>query len=288
MRPVLLRSAGIVGLAGAIMAVVSGNALFVDLGGPDRPSLRPTIVDGPASAPVVIAASSGVAEPANDAIAALLPQFSEQETLPPREAQPETTASVIPAERTPPAKVPPVSPVAVSAAADAVEPPPSIEAAASKEEETTGEVSALWPKDSVECPVDWVAVTGSGDQQGASDNCRTIASLVQAVAGDPTTLRKALPEEMLDLVALAPTIPIPNASAAPESAEDASAPSEAEQQAVAEPEAAKSDPAPKPTPVRASRRAGWPAEPPPDCGSGKHAYWHFVQGHHGAKEWYCR
>ncbi len=70
MRPVLLKSAGIVGLAGAIMAVVSANALFVDPGGPPRDS-SPQIV-GPSivtPAPVVFAASPTVADAPEDTTA---------------------------------------------------------------------------------------------------------------------------------------------------------------------------------------------------------------------------
>jgi hypothetical protein len=32
----------------------------------------------------------------------------------------------------------------------------------------------------------------------------------------------------------------------------------------------------------------WPDEPPPNCGAGKRAKWHFVDRKAGTKEWYCR
>ncbi len=35
------------------------------------------------------------------------------------------------------------------------------------------------------------------------------------------------------------------------------------------------------------RRADWPDEPPPNCGT-LHAYWRFVDRKKGTKEWYCR
>ncbi len=163
MRPVLLKSAGIVGLAGAIMAVVSSNALFVDPGGPDRPSQHAASEDRSEPAPVVIVATTSAATdvaateitPAEIAPAEIAPAGApswqnapteaapaEAETtketvplqtastaavvLPPAESvQPETTASVIPAEPMPARPVPPPQ------AAEPAPGPPELPAAAS-------------------------------------------------------------------------------------------------------------------------------------------------------------
>ncbi len=315
MRPVLLKSAGIVGLAGAIMAVVSSNALFVDPGGPDRPSRHAASDDRNEQAPgVVIATTYAPTEiapaevaPAEVAPAEVAPTESAATNegvptestaavvLPPAEvSQPETTASVIPAEPRPARPVAP--PQAVEAAPAPVKSPPASEtpdapppdavaqspAAAGASEEaaadasakdSSGQVSALWPKDSVVCPRDWLVTPAADGSARKPAGCESIASVVQPEADNLQPLHAALPEKVLDLVALAPTIPVPGKDAEPSSAPEASA-------AAPEPE-------PKPMPVRASRASDWPAEPPPDCGD-KHAYWHFVKGHHGAKEWYCK
>jgi hypothetical protein len=312
MRPVLLKSAGIVGLAGAIMAVVSSNALFVDPGGPDRPSQHAAGEARNDPAPIVIAATSPTPEAAEaDQIATLLQTNVGAEARPTADAvQPETTASVVPAE---PRILPPVSqpvaeapappPAPSNAIADAPSaPPPPVETAAVPPppaapatvaltlataepvqpvadkgptvEDRGGPVSALWPKDSVECPRDWVAPTVEGNDAKPPAGCETIAALVQPDDNSAETLSKALPEKVLDLVALAPTIPVPK------SANPDATPSDTSANADAKPQ-------PKPTPVRANRASSWPGTPPPDCGD-KHAYWHFVQGHHGAKEWYCK
>jgi hypothetical protein len=297
MRPVLLKSAGIVGLAGAIMAVVSSNALLLDPGGPDR-SARPA-----SDAPTVIAASEPLVD--DDEIASLLPRLSAPEALPPAEdVQPETTASVIPAEPAatwpplaqpvPPSPAPVTTPLVateaeaipparelepapveqVVAAADAHEPMSAVDKDArrpvARAEAAKATDPTLWSEDSVECPRDWVAAP---DAEGAPAACETLASLV--TTADPPTLRKALPEAVLDLVALAPTIPIPTAGDEPDAEAKVSAP----------PAEAKRDV--KPKPVRANHRTSWPDEPPPNC-NGLHAYWRFTDRKAGTKEWYCR
>ncbi len=312
MRPVLLKSAGIVGLAGAIMAIVSSNALFVDPGGPDRPSQSAVGDDLNAPPPAMIVTTTSYRTGAAETETAPPPQVEEvaaAEVLPPAGvAQPETTASVIPAEPRPVSPPPPqvsepaASPVELQAAsatpdaptadvaeavamlspspvADDTAPrlapaPAPAELAAGPAEEARGQVSAYWPKDSIECPRDWVATPAADHGARAPDGCETIASLVGSNEGNLETLHNALSEDVLDLVAMAPAIPVPGATAPT----DASA---------AEQPASEPEPQPKPTPVRAKRNGSWPDGPPPDCGA-KHAYWHFIQGHHGAKEWYCK
>ncbi len=46
---------------------------------------------------------------------------------------------------------------------------------------------------------------------------------------------------------------------------------------------------PDPPPVRrvSNRSTSWPDQPPPNCGK-LHAYWHFKDRKAGTKEWYCR
>lgn len=298
MRPVLLKSAGIVGLAGAIMAVVSSNALFVDPGGPPRgqQSAAEEQQAGPSLTIVTVAPRTSDSVDPTGLAGVIVPPQGRAETLtPPAPAQqPETTASVSPPEPdAPPAPPQPVAtaavdsdaPAAVPAIAPAA-PEPAVAAADPVSEpvdevDQAGEVSVAaaskeaWPKDAVACPRDWVDVSES-DSPPSGVSCDTIAQIIQSESSTPP-LHKAFSEDVLDIVALAPTIPVasPNGDQ-PEA--------DAETQASAPP---KPEPRPKPTPVRASRRSDWPATPPPDCGS-KHAYWHFVDRKTGKKEWYCR
>jgi hypothetical protein len=309
MRPVLLKSAGIVGLAGAIMAVVSANALFVDPGGPPRDS-TPQIV-GPSivtPAPVVFAASPTVADAPEDTtavphvvttvpiavdepgdVAATTPIIQPEpveaepeaiETLPPVEpAAPEpavasgadeasaadATAEVASAPLEPPA-VAPVDPPATSDTVAAASPETSADQVAEGDSDDGGGAAAsssLWPEEAVECPRDWVKATTTGPSDGSATGCESIASLVrpETASDEENSLERALPADVLEQAVLAPPIPVPGSDA------------------EAKPEA-------KPKPVRTSRKNDWPAEPPPDCGD-KHAFWHFVEGHHGKKEWYC-
>jgi hypothetical protein len=140
---------------------------------------------------------------------------------------------------------------------------------------TDAEDSEAWSRDAVECPRDWVAVEGEAGPRPAG--CASLASLVtQSEPQALATLRKALPERVLDLTAMAPAIPVPaSAKGGPDAPEAV---------ASAEPDPA---PPPKRAAKASNRSASWPAEPPPDCGS-KHARWHYVQGHSGKKEWYCK
>ncbi len=299
MRPVLLKSAGIVGLAGAIMAVVSSNALFVDPGGPPRgPQSAAEEQQAEPSLTIVTVAphASDSIDPAGPAGVVVAPQGTAEILIPAAPTlQPETTASVGPAEPdTPPAPPQPVATAAAVAEAPAAAPviapaaPEPAVAAADQLGEPLDEVDqagqasvaatseAAWPKDAVACPRDWVDVSDS-DSPPSGVSCDTIAQLIQSEDSAPPPLHKALSEDVLDIVALAPTIPI----ASPNGDQSETG---AETQVSAPPKPA---PRPEPTPVRATRRSDWPAEPPPDCGS-KHAYWHFVDRKTGKKEWYCK
>jgi hypothetical protein len=45
---------------------------------------------------------------------------------------------------------------------------------------------------------------------------------------------------------------------------------------------------PHATRVSSNRNSSWPPEPPPNCAAGQHAKWRFVDRQAGTKEWYCR
>ena len=45
---------------------------------------------------------------------------------------------------------------------------------------------------------------------------------------------------------------------------------------------------PHATRVSSNRNSSWPPEPPPNCAAGQHAKWRFVDRRAGTKEWYCK
>jgi hypothetical protein len=305
-RPVLLKSAGIVGLAGAIMAVVSSNALFVDPGGPSRDRPKTAAEDLADPKPTVLASSLATSS-AEDPVRVIVLQTTVSPLPPVETPEPETTSSVTPAAsapaQLPPAETAPLTADAAmalpaetaSVAADASVVPPAAagpfvapvaaetQAVASADPireqpvapSTDESAPAAWPQEAVACPRDWVAVPGADGQPATGAACDTIAALVQT-GGEAPPLRKVPSEDVLDLVAVAPTMPVPGPGG------DANADATDTEKAVEQ-----TPQPPQPAPVRTSRRADWPSEPPPDCGA-LHAYWHFVDGHHGAKEWYCK
>lgn len=112
------------------------------------------------------------------------------------------------------------------------------------------------------CVRDWIAAEG-GEEPGA--DCVAIAALIPPVAEDAREALEAAAAEHAELLASLPRIP----QARPEPPPDF------------KPE--------KPRPQRVSaRRSDWPADPPPNCGAGKHAKWRFVDRAANTKEWYCR
>ena len=116
MRPILLKSAGLVGLAGVIMATVSGNVLFGDPGGPPRVQrATPAASASQSTAALVSIANAGtVVAPEDDTWIAVPPKLAEAD--PPRTtgsaAPPEfMTAQAAPKPRPSPAMLPvPVEP----------------------------------------------------------------------------------------------------------------------------------------------------------------------------------
>ncbi len=323
MRPILLKSAGIVGLAGAIMAVVSSNALFVDPGGPPRgEASAPAASEDSSAPPATVFAlanpSAGTAitprevtvvpivpqSPMAPQSVAAEPQAPAEDPVPDQSSGAAQTSAPTPTASAPTAIAPATTPaepvqtaavVAPQAAADTVasampaspaaDPPTRV---AEVDASTTatdpapsgpagGEARDPWTKAAMACPRDWVAVADTESSHDPSVDCPTIAALVeQAPSIDLRgSLAKALPPHVLDVTALAPAMPLPKAQAKSDAAQD-----------PATTEVAPA-PTPKPAPVKVSAHPNWPDAAPPDCGS-KHAYWRFVEGHHGKKEWYCK
>lgn len=272
MQPLLVRSAGIVGIAGAIMAVIASDTLFVDADDPARQPAPPvargdlagpqapvTLVRLPASAELV-APAAGIFEvnPARPN-----PPVEITPVEPAALAQP--AAAPAPVAQTDPAPVSAADATAAPAMA-AAPPPQSLSAppaqpsapAAAPPTEPQTETASLWPDAAVACPRDWVAVDGSNASGGPSAGCRDPASPESAaLADDQQALDQAALERASEMAALqfVPRIPLP-----------------------------RPDPPPATARRTTAKRANWPADPPPNCGT-KRAKWRYVSK---VPTWYCR
>ena len=272
MRPLLLRSAGVVGLAGMVIAVISNDALMGTGDArapapavwqePSEPELPVAAVIDPAELrasgePVAYADGAGI-EPAAPAPAMqiaplvfsaepIVGRLERTVFVPPAPAEhlrrlddaPQQTASIAP-------RATPVERVADALA--------TVEAMGAG---VQADAASLWAQAAVECPRDWLA-----DQAGASEHCDTIVALLPSAASPDVqaALHEAAEEHALALGSLGPRMP-------------------------------RARPEPPPNAIKkvsTRRRASdWPATPPPDCGT-LHAYWRFVDRKTGAKEWYCK
>jgi hypothetical protein len=293
LRQTLVAGVGVFGLAAGIMALISSNALLMEMraGGSERASgeevggivLSSTELAGydvVASSPAADAAVSPTT-PADDVIA---PAAMDDENAPAAAAvQPAEVAWLPDGDAVELAFVfqPPAS-AAASEASDlrfalrtagtfapaepevtAALPEPTIDAASTSVE--TAPVQAKEPDTAAateltECPRDWVDVPGMEIPTGS--DCQTLTALLRPSASvdELMALKEAASQEAEIIEAALPRLPKPR---------------------------------PEPTadmlPARrvASHRSDWPASPPPNCGS-QHAYWRFTNRKTGAKEWYCR
>lgn len=259
LAPILLRSAGIVGAAGIIMAIVGGGAFFSDTRrAPRERTVTPTILHEETAAvaesaadPVPVVAEALSAPPAG--------RFSDDEplayvppapaTTPAEPAAPRLASRADVDTRAAPAPAPPLTSVD-PARFEAVSPDPL-----AKPEDP------VWEEEAVACPRDWVQGAEAGPAGNVSADCETEAALAAAEAVSPALeakLGEAASEEAVEIVGFLARVPIP-----------------------------RPDPPPTPVRSRSSQPSSWPEEPPPDCGT-KHAYWHFVDRQNHIKEWYCR
>lgn len=271
MQPLLLRSAGVVGLAGAILAVISSDALFVGSeSGPEKQA-EPAIVQGTEvgaklgviaiRAPVpaeLVAPATGVFEKS------ALPDVAVDPTPAPTAA-----ADPVPAAKPDPVAEPGAAMAAAPAAADAppeAAPPPAAPTLAPAEISPAGsegaamtETASLWPEEAVACPRDWVAVDAAGQPAprpaDCSDDAAVPASADAALTEHPA-LNDAALERASEVAALQFVPRIPQARPDP----------------------------PPPSRRKAARRSNWPAGDPPNCGS-KRAKWRYVNK---TPTWYCR
>jgi hypothetical protein len=260
LQPVLLQSAGAVGLAATIMVVIAGTAQLGDRqAAPERLALAGT-VHKPAATPETVVAAASPADAADDPgprivgsipAAAPAPVAASPEPAPvpdPLVAKP--APRVIEQARTPastPAAAAAGALVAGSAQAPTAE-TPAVQA------------SAFWPKQAVDCPRDWKP--GGGLRPLGAGECGEVATA-------PSTSE----------VAMRPAAEEPSAPAAK------AAPTVAPKSRPAEAPAAKKTETKKASATKSTKTAQRPSDPAPNCGAGKRARWKFVEGE---PTWYCK
>ncbi len=285
--PILLRSAGIVGIAGVIMVITAGDALFNEprrtpraqsaglVQSPQGILRQETIVTGtiPAAAVSEAAeASSGVLDAAAPPVRARVPVMAPAEPEALLDGPAPESALV---EALPPSigNLTDIDAVRSSGRTDigvaAFSASGHIEDdAANAETKDDLPTASPWARVAVDCPRDWLHGADPDFAGELSADCKPKLVLVAAVpsldveeaSGEPAldeALETAAATEALTLAGFVARLPIPR---------------------------------PDPPPVqrvRSDRRADWPDAPPPNCGQ-LHAYWRFVDREKGIKEWYCR
>lgn len=267
LQPLLLRSAGVAGLVGVIMVLISSDALLV--GSDKQPPEQAASLMEPASLAqaqetIAVAGIAGSAQPLqtdgfvrNDAG----PAENVRDVAPPLTAPPEeVVAAAAPA---PPSPVDPA--VAAPAPPPIAEPNPTtgtVAAVPQPADATPVETGSPWAEEAMNCARDWMKVHGSGNAGDAAE-CREAAPLLPELAAletDQRALDEAAMLQASEMAGLqfAPRIPM-----------------------------ARPDPPPVRKKTARRANASWPADPPPNCGE-KHAYWRFVDRKAGTKEWYCK
>ncbi len=317
-QPLLIRSAGVVGIVATIMAVVSSDAWrlggTVQTGGRNDPPAE-TAVAG--DKPALILAS-------------VSPEQSVEPVAKPAGAPP-SSAAIEAAAAEPAAPVEPVAPIAPVAPIEVAAP----ELVASTEAEvappTAAVVQALSdlrtgrapdPAAYASAPLTTASVSAAATVVSAAEaapspavpeirNSRAEVAATELRHSDPPPVATpAAPSAWVDgakscprdWVAAGPVgaaadctateVLVASAAGPEHSALEAAAAEEALKLAALAPRvpAPRPDPpadAPKAQPVRLSRGSSWPG-PPPNCPAGQHAKWHFVDRKAGTKEWYCR
>jgi hypothetical protein len=301
MQPLLLRSAGVVGLAGAIVAVISSDSLFV--GASPEPQSGSALVEelepvaaaaviGPAESapepaetpaepaettpraelPELLGPATGVFQPAAYSGGTRAPDRAANMTAPmaptaaPPSAVPSEAAAVRPSAAPAPAPSTPPPQVATAVAAPPPFPPAAQAIAAPPSGQADDELEA-----------------GEGDAALWPDEAVECPRAWVSVEGATETAHP-------DCVQAAP--PLADVAAVEE---DQRALGEAAVERASEigglefvarlPQAR---PEPPPKPIRKTvakkRRGDWPSDPPPNCGS-KRAKWRYVDK---VPTWYCR
>jgi hypothetical protein len=292
-RPLLIRSAGVVGIAGIIIGVISSGALVGE-----ETAVESTAVDLTAAEPAAPAGQTtlsagevgpGISIFAAPAASGALPGFARHvgaaqvaeaepaaESAPPQAASPIAVAS-LPANAEPSSgaaeaaieaatviEAPEVAPVAIPLAepatvAAAQEPALPIveELAAIDEAQGDADIETAWTDDAVACPRDWVAPEGADARAPSPAGCRALAALLpgEASTAEQAALSEAAAEHAETLALLEPRLPI-----------------------------RRPDPPPR---ARYRSAPGGALPAPPDCGS-KHAYWRYIDRKLKIREWHCK
>jgi hypothetical protein len=259
MRPLLLRSAGVVGLAGLIMGVVSNERLFIAservepvqaarLNIPDDDAIEPRTV-----AAISVRDSTAYSNPVPGVFA------------PPPGARSEPEARVVPAVSAPSsapqqtAALAPSSPAPTRPAAEPNSLVPAKPAPPPTRQDVVGETTTT-AAPGTECPRDWIAIEG---EEPLPTQCDEAAPLIDfaSLPDEQRAIENAALERAAEIAGLqfAPRIP-------------------------------QVRPDPPPVTKKASRSrktalAKWPADPPPKCGANKRAKWRYVDR---VPTWYCR
>jgi hypothetical protein len=251
MRPLLLRSAGVVGLAGLIVGVVSNETLFIDSEGAEparaaRLQVSELTIEPRTVAAISVRDNSAYSNPVPGVFA------------PPPAVRTAATEPAVPAASAPEQRAA-LAASSTASTGPAAEPNtvvavPAPPAAHHDVEETAA------PAPAADCPRDWIAIEG---EEPLPTQCDEAAPLIDvaALSDEQRALEDAALERAAEIAGLefAPRIP-------------------------------QVRPDPPPVTKKASRSrkvalAKWPADPPPKCGSSKRAKWRYVNR---VPTWYCR
>jgi hypothetical protein len=312
-KPLLIRSAGIVGIAGTIMAVVSSSAWMAE---PRRAqeSAAPAEAAGAKSIEMASAAPSdegaalvAVAEPSVEPISLrpepvvsapeVIDPGQVQPMFPPPPEEPDTTAA-LPAARSAdliPAIVRPDAAGAPIIAPSPETPPPAAEAEVTPpvaQSEATPPAAqpeviplAAEPQAvALASPQPADVVPAEGSSESSSVEMAPVPECPRDWISDNAATSPGSAAGCQTLAAL-----LTDAAPDDQAALDRAASEHAEELAALFPRLPRARPEP---PARPIRRTGavdlsWPDEPPPNCGS-KRARWRFTDAERTQKEWFCR
>jgi hypothetical protein len=316
LAPILLRSVGIAGVAGIIMVIAAGNALFTEPHRAPRTQTQAFVASEREIAAAVPVASvfapqapaeARPVEPLAFAAAPAVPAAKPAEmrlelrgNIDP-DASPDPPPGALPAAPRPVVAAGPSAAVPEATKLPTAAIPTKVEAAASSAagaavqpaaDGTEIEVAALSSADRTGNDVA-DADTGESPEGGSLWANAAVACPRDWLDGADPDFTDELSADCEPKFVLVAPVPTAGDDAEPEewSLEDALE-SAATTRAIRLSGFVARLPIPRPDPppvrkVRTSHRADWPASPPPDCGT-LHAYWRFVDRKAGTKEWYCR
>lgn len=279
LRPVLLQSAGAIGLAATIMVVIAGTA---QLGDRDEAAEKPAVaatIDKPDAAPAKLVAAFAPAEAADDPGPRIVGSLPAPKAAP---AADEVVAKPAASSQNPvlakaapqPVNAPAPASTLAAAAADALI---AGSAHAVTEEAPAVQASAFWPKEAADCPRDWNS--GSGLRPLGAECGKTATPSTSDVAMRAAAEQATAPE------AKQATAPASKPAAKVAAVAPKARPAEASTTKKIEPKAeAKTETKEAPA-KKASKSAQRPSDPPPNCGAGKRARWKFIEGE---PTWYCK